>query len=143
LVAVPAIHLHAALVHQNRADASGNALYLGPDPYFDDLFCMAAERAYLSCERTVPTEALVAIAPMQSLRSQRWMVHGVVEAPHGAHFTSCGPDYGRDEEFQAEYVRAAGDPQSWVEFERRYLACDEAGYQAAVAARRAQAMEVA
>ena len=54
LVAVPALRLDAALVHMNRADAAGNAQYLGPDPYFDDLFCLAAERAYVSCEQIVP-----------------------------------------------------------------------------------------
>ncbi len=32
-----------ALGHMNRADMHGNAQYLGPDLYFDDLFCMAAE----------------------------------------------------------------------------------------------------
>jgi glutaconate CoA-transferase, subunit A len=37
LVAVPALELDVALVHLNRADAHGNATYLGPDPYFDDL----------------------------------------------------------------------------------------------------------
>ena len=41
---MPALHLDAALVHMNRADARGNGQYLGPDPYFDDLFCLAAER---------------------------------------------------------------------------------------------------
>ena len=55
LVAMPALRLDAALVHMNRADAGGNGQYLGPDPYFDDLFCLAAERAYLSCERIVPS----------------------------------------------------------------------------------------
>ena len=48
LVAVPALPLDVALVHLNRADRHGNATYLGPDPYFDDLFAMAAERTYLS-----------------------------------------------------------------------------------------------
>src|SRR6516165_10952633 len=43
LVAMPALRLDAALVHMNRADAAGNGQYLGPDPYFDDLFCLAAE----------------------------------------------------------------------------------------------------
>ena len=45
LVAVPALKLDAAIVHMNRADERGNAQYLGPDPYFDDWFCMAADRA--------------------------------------------------------------------------------------------------
>jgi glutaconate CoA-transferase subunit A len=134
LVAVPAIPLDAALVHLNRADAAGNAQYLGPDLYFDDLYCMAAERAYVSCERIVPTEELGA-GGFATLRVSRWMVAGVVEAPNGAHFTSCDPDYGRDESFQSEYVRAARDPQLWSHFADTYLSGDEADYQRAVAAR--------
>jgi glutaconate CoA-transferase, subunit A len=125
LVAVPALHLDAALVHLNRADARGNAQYLGPDIYFDDLFCAAAERAYVSCERVVATDELLA-GGSASLRISRWMVSGVVEAPNGAHFTSCEPDYGRDEQFQAEYVRAAGHPDTWAEFLSAYLADDAA-----------------
>ncbi|MGN9910127.1 CoA transferase subunit A [Phytohabitans sp. LJ34] len=137
LVAVPALRLDAALVHLNRADMHGNAQFLGPDPYFDDLFCQAADRAYVSCERVVPTPELTAAASVQTLRIQRWMVRGVVEAPNGAHFTSCDPDYGRDEDFQREYAAAAADPGLWRAFEDRYLAGDERAYQAAVAARSA------
>ncbi|WP_432843449.1 CoA transferase subunit A [Dactylosporangium sp. CA-092794] len=132
LVAVPALHLDAALVHLNRGDVHGNAQYLGPDPYFDDLFCTAAEQAYVSVERIVPTAELTRAAPVQTLLLQRWMVHGVVEAPGGAHFTSCAPDYGRDEAFQREYAQAAADPQRWDAFYERYLAGDEAAYRSAV-----------
>jgi glutaconate CoA-transferase subunit A len=132
LVAVPALHLDAALVHLNRADARGNAQFLGPDLYFDDLFCAAAERAYVSCERIVPTAEMSAAGPA-TMRISRWMVAGVVEAPRGAHFTSCVPDYGRDEAFQAEYVRAAKDAELWPQFVEKYLSGDEADYQAAVA----------
>ncbi|WP_432993641.1 CoA transferase subunit A [Dactylosporangium sp. CA-233914] len=132
LVAMPAVHLDAALVHLNRADVHGNAQYLGRDPYFDDLFCTAAQRAYVSVERIVPTAELTRDAPVQSLLLQRWMVHGVVEAPGGAHFTSCEPDYGRDEAFQREYAEAAADPERWQHFYERYLEGDEATYQAAV-----------
>lgn len=135
LLAVPALRLDAALVHASRADAHGNAQFLGPDPYFDDLFCMAAERAYVSCEQVVPTAGLTAAAPVQTLRIQRWMVAGVVEAPQGAHFTSCEPDYGRDEEFQREYASAAGDATAWAAFRASYLDQDEEGYREAVAAR--------
>lgn len=132
-LAVPALHLDAALVHLNRADASGNAQYLGPDAYFDDLFCGAAERAYVSCERIVPTAELTAAGPVQSLLIRRSEVRGVVEAPNGAHFTTCDPDYGRDEPFQREYAQAAADPETWAAFTARYLSGDEAAYQAAVA----------
>jgi glutaconate CoA-transferase subunit A len=136
VLAMPALHLDAALVHMNRADVHGNAQFLGPDPYFDDLYCMAAEQAFVSCERIVPTAELTAEAHPATLRINRLLVTGVVEAPNGAHFTSCVPDYGRDEGFQREYARAAADPQAWREFTDRYLSGPEEEYQAAVAARR-------
>ncbi|GAA0904313.1 CoA transferase subunit A [Virgisporangium aurantiacum] len=129
LVAVPALKLDAALVHMNRADEAGNAQYLGPDPYFDELYCAAADRAYVSCERIVDAKELTATAPVQTLLIKRFMVRGVVEAPGGAHFTSCEPDYGRDEAFQREYVKAAGDPEAWAAFRARYLDVDESVYQ--------------
>ncbi len=132
LVAMPALRLDAALIHANRADTAGNGQYLGPDPYFDDLFCLAAERAYLSCERIVPTAGLLESGPPQSLLVNRAMVHGVTETPGGAHFTSCVPDYGRDEAFQAHYAAAAAAPDEWRRFRDEYLAGDEASYQQAV-----------
>jgi glutaconate CoA-transferase subunit A len=133
LVAVPALPLDVALVHLNRADRHGNATYLGPDPYFDDLFCMAAERAFLSCEQVVDTAGLTVDTPVQRLLVSRMMVDGVVETPHGAHFTTCTPDYERDEPFQKAYAAAAaGTDDEWAAFEERFLAGDEAAYQAAV-----------
>jgi glutaconate CoA-transferase, subunit A len=134
LVAMPALHLDAALVHLNRADARGNGQFLGPDLYFDDLFCLAADRAYVSCERLVATEALLDEGSVHTLRINRSMVHGVVEAPGGAHFTSCVPDYDRDEAFQRTYAATAKDPEAWQAFRRRYLDVPEDDYQAAVQA---------
>jgi glutaconate CoA-transferase, subunit A len=121
LVAVPALDLDIALVHMNRGDAGGNGQYLGVDPYFDDLFCMAAERRFMSVERVLPTDDLAGNAPVQTLRINRLMVDGVVEAPFGAHFTSCPPDYERDETFQREYAATARDDDAWDTFRARYL----------------------
>ena len=45
LIAMPALNLDAAFVHMNLGDAQGNAAYTGIDPYFDDLFLMAAAEA--------------------------------------------------------------------------------------------------
>lgn len=132
LVAMPALTLDVALLHLNRADRHGNATYLGPDPYFDDLFAMAAARTYVSVEQIVDTAGLTIDAPVQRLLLSRMMVDGVVEAPGGAHFTSCVPDYERDERFQRAYVGAAKDGDAWPAFEARFLAGDEAAYQAAV-----------
>lgn len=116
LVAVPALTMDAALVHLNRADRRGNAQYLGPDPYFDDLYAKAAARCYVSCERLVDTADLLKEGPVQSLLISRSMVAGVVEAPGGAAFTSCEPDYGRDEEAQRRYATTP-----WEEFRDRFL----------------------
>ncbi|MEU6893600.1 CoA-transferase [Streptomyces sp. NPDC046557] len=129
-VAAPALRMDAALVHLNRADRLGNAQYLGPDPYFDDLFCEAADAAYVSCEQLVESADLAKSGPPQSLLVSRHSVTGVVETPHGAHFTSCVPDYGRDEPFQRLY---ASTP--WPEFAARFLSGPgEHAYQSAVAA---------
>ncbi|SDX65548.1 glutaconate CoA-transferase subunit A [Saccharopolyspora shandongensis] len=134
LVAVPALHLDAALVHMNRADQHGNATYLGPDPYFDDLFCMAADKAFVTCERIVDTAELTRETAVQRLLISRMMVDGVVETPNGAHFSTCTPDYERDEKFQRAYAAAAADPSAWEAFERRFLSGTEDDYQAAVKA---------
>ncbi len=135
LVAVPALNLDVALVHLNRSDRHGNATYLGPDPYFDDLFAMAADRVYLSVEEIVDTAGLTVDTPVQRLLLSRMMVTGVVETPNGAHFSDCRPDYARDEKFQRAYAAAAGGTdEEWQAFHDRFLAGDEAAYQAAVAA---------
>ncbi|WHT21963.1 acyl CoA--acetate/3-ketoacid CoA transferase subunit alpha [Crossiella sp. CA-258035] len=120
LLAMPALPLDAALVHLNLADPHGNARYLGPDPYFDDLFCLAAARRYVSCEQVVDTAALVAAGPPQGLLLNRMMVDGVIEAPGGAGFTSCVPDYDRDEQAQRAYATAARE-QTWESFVDSYL----------------------
>ena len=135
LLAVPAIRLDAAFVHMNRSDQSGNAQYLGPDLYFDDLFLSACEpgHRYVSCEKVVDTADLLNEGSFHTLRINRSMVDGVVEAPNGAHFTTCEPDYGRDEAFQKAYVAAAAGAETWAEFAQRFLGGSEADYQAAVA----------
>lgn len=128
LVAVPALRMDAALVHLSRADRLGNAQYLGPDPYFDDLFCEAADAAYVSCEQLVETAELAKAGPPQSLLVSRHSVTGVIETPNGAHFTSCVPDYDRDEAFQKLYATTP-----WPEFAERFLSgASEHDYQSAV-----------
>ncbi|MFI7089786.1 CoA transferase subunit A [Streptomyces lydicus] len=125
LVAMPALRMDAALVHVNRADRLGNGRYLGPDPYFDDLFCEAADAAYVSCEALVDG---FPAAELQTLLVKRHTVTGVVETPQGAHFTSCVPDYGRDEAFQKLYATTP-----WPEFAARFLSGpDEESYRSAV-----------
>src|SRR5436190_476467 len=135
LVAMPALHLDVALVHQNRADARGNAQFLGPDPYFDDLMCQAADRAFVTCERIVDTADLAKEGSHHTLRISRLWTDGVVETPNGAHFTSCVPDYERDEVFQRDYAASAKSPEAWDERRGAWLDLDEDGYQQGLAGR--------
>lgn len=121
LVAMPALPLDLAIVHQNRADARGNAQYLGPDLYFDDLFLGAAKRRFVSCEEIVETRDFAKFGSLHTLRIHRGLVDGVVETPGGAHFTECPPDYGRDEAFQHEYAAAAKSEEAWSAFRARFL----------------------
>jgi glutaconate CoA-transferase subunit A len=133
LLAMPALQLDVALIHMNRADRAGNGQFLGPDLYFDDLFCMSATKRFMSCERVVPTESFAQEGPSSSLRIHRGMIDGVVESPRGAHFTECPPDYGRDEVFQRLYAQTASDPAAFARFfETFVLAETQADYLRAV-----------
>lgn len=132
LIAMPALELDAAIVHMHRADQSGNAMYLNIDPYFDDLFLGAAKRRFLTTEKIVSTEALEQCGPKQAMIIHRLLVDGVVEAPHGAHFTECPPDYARDESFQKEYAASAKTPEAWATFRSRYIDVSNEEYLKAV-----------
>jgi len=131
LVAVPAFELDAALCHLNRADRRGNAMYLGPDLYWDDLMLQAAPTGgrFISVERVVPTEDLASEGCLHQMRVSRMMVDGVVEAPGGAHFTLCEPDYGRDEALQRAYAASARSPEAWASFRAEWIDIPEDEYQ--------------
>ena len=89
-------------------------------------------------EKIIATEDLLKEGTFHTLRINRAMVDGVIHAPNGAHFTTCEPDYGRDEAFQKAYVDAARDVDSWKAFSDRFLSGDENSYQSAVSAWRAE-----
>jgi glutaconate CoA-transferase subunit A len=133
LVAMPALHLDAAIVHVNRADSAGNGQVLSPDSFFDTLFLGAAERRFLTTERIVPNGELADEAhPLSTVTIHRMLTDGVAETRGGAHFTANPPDYGRDEAFQKEYAAAASDPAEWEAFAKRYVVVPEDEYQALV-----------
>jgi glutaconate CoA-transferase subunit A len=132
LVAMPALNLDVALIHMNRGDQGGTGQFLGIDPYFDDLMCMAATRRFMSVERIVPTEDLLKEGTVHSIRINRLMTDGVVETPNGAHFTSCLPDYDRDEAFQREYAGSAKSDEAWDAFRNKYVDVSEDDYQKAI-----------
>ncbi|WP_138380754.1 CoA transferase subunit A [Luteithermobacter gelatinilyticus] len=131
LVAMPALKLDAAIVHVNKADVKGNSWIYGPDPFFDEWFCRAAERAFLTCEELVETAEFD--SPEMALRMpiERALVHGVCEVPFGAHPTSCAPGYGIDIDHLGEYSKATG--AAFADYRGSYIdGRDEESYRAAV-----------
>jgi glutaconate CoA-transferase subunit A len=120
LLAMPALRLDVALVHVHHADTRGNGQILGPDPYFDDLFCGAATRRIVSCERIVATDDFERLGCVHTLELNRALVDGVVETPFGAHPTACTPAYGIDLEHLKTYAGAAGS-EGWAAYRRRFV----------------------
>ena len=89
MLAVPALHLDAALIHMNRADMHGNGQFLGRTPTSTTLR-MAAEH---SCPaKVVPTAELTADQHPATLRINRSLVTGVVKHPAGR-TSPVRPDY--------------------------------------------------
>ena len=133
---MPALELDVAFIHMNRGDVRGNGQWLGPDFYFDDLYCLAAKKRFMTVEKIVDTADFQKEGSLHTLKINRSMVDGVIEAPGGAHFTECPPDYGRDEAFQKAYAATAKDDDAWDRFVETYLVCEnEAEYQKAVKSR--------
>ncbi len=87
----------------------------------------------MSCERVVRTEDLLQEGSFHTLRINRMMTDGVIEAPLGAHPTSCEPDYGRDDAFLQAYAQSAADERAWADFSGRYLGLESHdGYRRAI-----------
>lgn len=119
LVAVPALPLDVAVCHVNEADARGNSRISGPDPFFDEWLCRAAERAFLTTETLVDTDAFDDPLTALQMPIERSLVHGVAAAPCGAHPTSCAPEYGIDVDHLRAYAATAG--AGWPGYADRYV----------------------
>ncbi|MCF4166677.1 hypothetical protein L2U69_13575 [Zavarzinia compransoris] len=109
LIAMPALTLDAAFVHVNAADRAGNGIITAPDPFFDELFCRAADKAFVTTDRLVATEDLGGMPGMRHHLVERSCVTGVALVPFGAHPTSSGPDYGFDFKHLRDYNGATFD----------------------------------
>ncbi len=105
LMAMPALNLDVTIIHVNEADAQGHTAILGPDPFFDDMFCRAAKKSFATCEKLVDTSAFNDPMKARLMPIERSVITGVAEAPLGAHPTSCGPDYGIDVKHISAYTK--------------------------------------
>lgn len=118
-VAMPAIKLDAAICHVTEADRMGNSWIAGPDMFFDEWICRAADKAYLTAERIVETSAFNDDHKILRMPIERNLVAGVAEAPFGAHPTNCTPDYGIDVAHLKEYSATA--KEDWDDYVARYI----------------------
>ena len=122
-VAMPAIHLDAALCHVSEADQCGNSFIGGPDMFFDEWFCRAAKTAYLTCERIVETSAFNDDHKILRMPIERNLITGVAEVPFGAHPTSSGPDYGFDVAHLKAYSATA--KEGWDGYVSEFVEADD------------------
>jgi glutaconate CoA-transferase, subunit A len=130
-VAMPALKLDAALLHVNEADRLGNTLLRGHDVFFDHLFARAADRCYVTTEVLRDRLELNADSAKDN-RFERYLVHGVVNAPFGAHPTYFGPSYGWDMEHLKRYNASAADANGWSTYVSEFVSVSEPEYQAKV-----------
>lgn len=128
LVAVPALAPDVALLHAPIGDAAGN-LHLDQPYVLDERFAHAAAVVVATVDRLVDTDEVVAAGV--TIPAHR--VTAVVEAPFGAHPTSCYPGYAYDRPHLAEYLVAAADGgATWQAYVERYLLPGEAAYRAQI-----------
>lgn len=127
LVAMPSLRGNVALIHVNAADPSGYGQILG-EPFFDALAAKAADRVFLSCERVVSLADLK--ADPHTVHIDRLWVHGVLEAPYGAHPGDCYPDYDWDGQHLSEYSKASADEGAFGDYLKKYVhnVPDQAAY---------------
>lgn len=127
LVAMPALPLDAALIHVHRADRLGNTRIDSADPYFDEQIVRAAAFTLISSEQVVDRLEDRNLADVRTSYFERSFVRAVVEAPGGAHPTSCAPLYGWDAKALQDYV-ASAKADGGFEAYRERLGGDEGDY---------------
>jgi len=122
-VAMPAIHLDVALCHVTEADQRGNSHIGGPDMFFDEWFCRAAKKAYLTCDSLVEISAFNDDHKILRMPIERNLVAGVAEVSFGAHPTSSGPNYGWDVAHLKTYSATA--KEGWDDYVSEFVEADD------------------
>jgi len=136
LVAVPALRPDAALLHAPSGDRYGN-LHLEQPYVLDERFASASRTVIATVDELVSTEEVTAAG----VTIPAHLVAAVVEAPFGAHPTSCYPRYAYDRDHLGEYLSAAqGGPEDLEKYLATYVHGTEEGYRDAVGAARLDAL---
>jgi glutaconate CoA-transferase, subunit A len=116
LVAVPALAPDVALIHGLLADRRGN-VHLARPLVLDERFTFASRKVVVTVER-IASQSKVAEA---GVVLPYFAVTAVVEAPYGAHPTSCYPHYTYDRAHLGEWVKAAAADEGVRQYLDRYV----------------------
>jgi glutaconate CoA-transferase subunit A len=136
LVAVPALRPAVALLHAPAGDRYGN-LHLEQPYVLDERFAAASQLVIATVDELVGTDEVVAAG----VTIPGHLVAAVVEAPFGAHPTSCYPRYAYDRDHLREYVSAAqSGPDGLEKYLATYVNGSEESYRAAVSTDRLAAL---
>jgi glutaconate CoA-transferase subunit A len=136
LVAVPALAPDVALIHGLLADRRGN-VHLKRPLVLDERFANASKRVVVTVERFADTDEVAAAGVVLP----SFLVDAVVEAPLGAHPTSCYPHYAYDRAHMREWVQAARSDEGVADYLARYvIGADEAAYLCAIGSERLESI---
>jgi glutaconate CoA-transferase subunit A len=116
LLAVPALAPDVALIHGLLADRRGN-VHLARPLVLDERFAFASMKVVVTVERLAPEPEVAAAGVVLPY----FAVTAVVEAPHGAHPTSCYPHYTYDRAHLGEWVKAAATDEGVRSYLDRYV----------------------
>ena len=136
LVAVPPLAPDVALIHALSADRHGN-VHLRRPLVLDERFAHAAKRVVVTVETLADTAAVEGAGIVLPY----FLVDAVVEAPFGAHPTSCYPHYAYDRAHLRGWVEAARDEDGVAAYLTEFVtAGGEAAYLDAVGRGRLSAL---
>ncbi|MEM8594553.1 MAG: CoA-transferase, partial [Pseudomonadota bacterium] len=128
-VAMPALHLDAALIHVDRADVRGVCQINASDHYMDDWFARAAKKTLVTCEKIVDSSEFESPEEARKVYWERSATTMVSEVRGGAHPSSCDPCYGFDVAHFKAYNASVKQDGGFVAYTDEFLGKDEAEYQ--------------
>ncbi|MGH8929440.1 MAG: CoA transferase subunit A [Egibacteraceae bacterium] len=131
LVAVPALAPDVALIHGLMADRRGN-VHLARPLVLDERFTFASRKVIVTVERVASASEVAEAGVVLPY----FAVTAVVEAPYGAHPTSCYPHYTYDRTHMGEWVKAAASDEGAGHYVKRYVLSSEEAYRREVGAER-------
>ncbi len=120
--AVPAAEPEWAIVHAPMGDKYGNVLYFQNRQLPADLDLVtsrATRKLIVTVEQIVPRERVLRFPQLNLI--PRFRTTAIVEAPYGAHPSSCLQVYDQDREHLKYYSQVARDPDEFRRYLDRYV----------------------